>query len=916
MRISNGISAKSTQAGANREIPPMSDWRTSDEQEILRRRARAHAENMRIARIDSAHKLFSSFRVESKSGMTYTVEIRDLCARAFACDCVDFRINGLGTCKHVEAVLRHLEATVPGMFRKALSDPNASPRIDVTPERAAGALRVERNARELPRAWRKLVNAAGIINGSPEDILPRLSEIKDPRLRIARETAAWMEQRRRSAERAARRREYEINVQRGNWPLQETKTPLFPYQREGMLHLAFGERALLADDMGLGKTIQAIAACALLHRLGNARRVLVVTPASLKTEWEEQLRRFTDLPLQLVFGGRRARLAAYMRPPFFTIVNYEQVLADALDINRRLQPDVVVLDEAQRIKNWSTKTAQAVKRLAGRYAFVLTGTPMENRIDELRSIVDFLNPEILGPLFRFNREYYQLDEKGRPSGYRNLDLLRARVAPLLLRRRKIDVETELPERIDRQFFVPMTREQRADYDDHAASAARLGAIAKRRALTPREQDILMRELSMMRMLCDTPFIMDQTDRTCPKLSELKRILEECCADPDVKLIIFSEWERMLLLARDLCKTLGLGYAWHTGSVPQRKRRAEIQAFKSDPNCRVFLSTDSGGVGLNLQNASYVVNCDLPWTPGRLEQRIARAWRKNQSRPVTVINLITENSIESAMLLTLDAKRELAQGLLDGVGDLAKISFRGGRQAMLKRLEQVMSAISTDKASADALRPQATDPAAQFHANCLARLGSALVRIEERFIENAEESLIFAVVESAADVETARRTADAHLTPARMPFEVVTRETADALDRLAKQGMLRLNVRATRSLSPNASPTVAALTAEQVAHVNTLRDLTERRLRAARLLAANGLQEECRAPLGEAVRAAMALRSIRSGWAEPAALEDCLRQPWRRLLGESAENIATWISDQGTSPEIILDWTQSALGMVS
>jgi SNF2 family DNA or RNA helicase len=210
------------------------------------------------------------------------------------------------------------------------------------------------------------------------------------------------------------------------------------------LHLAFTERALLADEMGLGKTIQAIAACSLLHRLGQAVRVLVVTPASLKTEWEEQIQRFTDLPYQLVFGGRAQRLKRYvlagqsvaagilpavepggkMPPytagkmpaatiPFFTIVNYEQMLADALEVNEHLRPDVIVLDEAQRIKNWDTKTTRAIKRLRSRHAFILTGTPIENRLDEIYSLMSFLDPGLLGPLFRFNRQFYDLNEQGR-----------------------------------------------------------------------------------------------------------------------------------------------------------------------------------------------------------------------------------------------------------------------------------------------------------------------------------------------------------------------------------------------------------------------------------------------------------------------------------------------------------------------
>ena len=214
-----------------------------------------------------------------------------------------------------------------------------------------------------------------------------------------------------------------------------------------MLHLVCAERALLADEMGLGKIVQAVAACALLQRLRRVERVLIVTPPSLQGEWEEQIARFTRLPSRILNGTRQERLAGYERSRalFFTIASYESMLADALDVNERLRPDVVILDEAQRIKNWGTKTALAVKRLRGRYAWVLTGTPIENRIDELYSLVSFLEPAVFGPLFRFNREFYEFDERGRPRGYRNLDELRRRIRPLLLRRRKADVQTELPQ---------------------------------------------------------------------------------------------------------------------------------------------------------------------------------------------------------------------------------------------------------------------------------------------------------------------------------------------------------------------------------------------------------------------------------------------------------------------------------------
>ncbi len=309
------------------------------------------------------------------------------------------------------------------------------------------------------------------------------------------------------------------------------KRPLLPYQVEGVLHLAFEERALLADDMGLGKTVQAIAACALLRELRGIERVLVVSPASLKAEWEEQIAAFSDFPATVVFGGPAARRAAYGRRTFFTLCNYEQIVVDRNDILETFRPDVVILDEAQRIKNWQTKTANEVKKLDSRYAFVLTGTPLENRIDEIYSIVQFLNPDLLGPLFRFNREFYELDEKGRPAGYRNLDVLAERVSSVMLRRRKEDVESQLTGRTTKTFFVPMTEAQLDDYEGYEYLARRLAAIAARRPLTPEEFKSLQGNLGCMCMVCDTPYILDGKRRDCPKLEELERLLPDLLDDP-------------------------------------------------------------------------------------------------------------------------------------------------------------------------------------------------------------------------------------------------------------------------------------------------------------------------------------------------------------------------------------------------
>ena len=858
-----------------------------------------------MANLSPEHPVFSEFEVQSSSGLSYRVEIRDLALRQFACTCTDFRINGLGTCKHCEATLLNLKSRQRPAFTAAMKG-SSSLRIDLVPDLAAGRLRIERNLTRLPARLRARFDSDGLqrLDVDPADLFADLVAARLPDLRVSLETKAWLAARDLARDRLLSRREYEAGVAAGRQPQHETLAPLFPYQREGMLHLAFTERALLADKMGLGKTIQAIAACALLHRLGKAQRVLVVTPASLKGEWEEQIRRFTTLALRLVFGSRAVRSGVYREaaPPFFTIANYEQIVADSLEINAHLRPDIVVLDEAQRIKNWSTKTAQAVKRLQSRYAFVLTGTPVENRIDDLRSIVDFLDPALLGPLFRFNRDYYLFDEKGRPAGYQNLARLRDRVRPILLRRRKVDVEKELPSRTDRNLFVKLTPAMRQQYADYEKQVADLVGKSKRRPLTPKEQDLLMIMMNIMRMICDSPGIVkNNNSRDCPKLDELARVLEECLADRDVKAIVFSEWEGMLTRVRHWADEHDIAYAWHTGSVPQNRRRAEITMFREDPDCRLFLSTDSGGVGLNLQCASVVINCDLPWNPAKLEQRIARAWRKNQLKPVTVVNLVAEDTIEHGMLATLADKQDLALGVVDGVGDLSQIKLRRGRQDLLKRLEQIMMPVTN---ATPPLPAPPTDPAAAFAGRLRERFESRVVRCGESWLPGAETPILVAVVQGAAAELRPHLESLLNDTPwrgPRPPLQVIDAATWDALGQMAAAGLVTLHARVTRPLldgqGQGASP---ALSAEQQARCDGLHLQSQRKARAARALAAEDLTEDADQTLRAAALAWAQAKAIVHSWPVPENLADALRLPNDSLWSDRIRPTIQLLSS-GSSP---------------
>lgn len=490
---------------------------------------------------------------------------------------------------------------------------------------------------------------------------------------------------------------------------------------------------------------------------------------------------------------------------------------------------------------------------------MLTGTPLENRIDEVYSIVQYLDPEILGPLFRFNRDFYRLDERGRPEDYQNLEELRRRLQPVMLRRRKADVESQLPGRTVKTFFVPMADEQRLRYEDYRVPASRLMHQAQKRPLTQQEFDRLMQLLACMRMVCDTPAILDPTCRISPKLEELEGVLSDLLAEPGRKVIVFSEWERMLGMVRELAGEMGVECAWHTGSTPQLRRRAEIGRFKRDPACRLFLSTDSGAVGLNLQVASAVINVDLPWNPAKLEQRIARAWRKNQMRAVSVINLVTENSIEHSILHLLGHKQALADGVLDGHGDLAALKMPSGRAAMIERVQAMMEA-------SERVRVRILTPEERLTQAMRSRLGERLLLVEARQDADGKPRLL-AVVDGDADLLAAERAAlvaaEGGATtslPMEISVEVIDRAAWETMRRLAAAGILQMAPGSGRRLHCAEGITPAEPTApDAAARIKDLLTQADRARRMGAVLAAGGFPEEAARELVRALALAGAAK---------------------------------------------------------
>lgn len=733
-RASGDDAEETDETTETKEAKGVSSTPSLAERELAVRRERGASELFTVVPRRGV-RIYGGYEVQSPSSRTYEVVIRALDAPHNGCTCPDLATNLLGSCKHIEAVLHQIRRRAARRLTRLLNEGAPASYLHLRFEPGpAIALRLAPGATAPVRRFAaRCFNADGSLRARAlEAAWPDLQrDAIAAGVEVPREVASFAERAREAGERARQRREVEAEVRRAGREQPGFLATLYPYQVDGVAFLASRGRALLADEMGLGKTAQAIAAMVRLMRKDDVRRTLIVCPASLKRQWQREIERFAGLAkdrVAIVWGPREARRRLYADPPEVLITSYELARTDDREL-AALAPDLLVLDEAQRIKNWRTRTADAIKRIPSRSAFVLTGTPLENRLDDLYSLMQVVDPHLFGPLWRFNDDYTDLDERGKVKGYKNLDKLRRHLAPVLLRRRKEEVELQLPSQIVNRLSVPMTEAQRGIHDDAHEQVGKLLARLKKRPLTPIEERRLMRCFQRMRMSCDAAGLVDGETKGSPKLDELRGLLEEICQAGGHKVVVFSEWERMQQMAAGLCDELGIGYVRLHGSVPADTRGRLIDRFFQDPECQVFFSTDAGGVGLNLQAASHLINLDLPWNPAVLAQRIGRIHRIGQRSSVNVVLMISEASFEERLETSLDGKRALFAA---AVGDDDETDALA-RPSLAARIATLMSgefaaATGRERQQEEALpeppAPQAADDVVALRQ----RLGDALERI--------------------------------------------------------------------------------------------------------------------------------------------------------------------------------------------
>ncbi|MCD6290497.1 MAG: DEAD/DEAH box helicase [Anaerolineae bacterium] len=480
---------------------------------------------------------------------------------------------------------------------------------------------------------------------------------------------------------------------------------LRPYQRYGYSWLDFLRRwgfgACLADDMGLGKTVQTLALLLRDKERGDADGpVLLICPTSVVGNWQREAERFTpDLSIWIHRGSNRLRgeaFAAEAAKHDLVITSYALARRDAETL-QDVQWRGVILDEAQNIKNPSAKQTQAIRRIPARFRIALTGTPVENRLSELWSIMQFLNPGYLGSREHFRKRFaipverYRDEEAARQ--------LRSLVMPFILRRVKTDprVIQDLPEKLEMKVYCNLTEEQASLYE--AVVQNTLSQVEEAEGISRR--GLVLSMLMQLKQICDHPalFLHQTNDRGIPvhelarrsgKLDRLKEMLEEVIAAGD-RALVFTQFAEMgHMLHSYLQQALGCPVLFLHGGTPARQRDQMIARFQSENGPPIFvLSLKAGGTGLNLMRANHVFHFDRWWNPAVEDQATDRAFRIGQTRNVQVHKFVSIGTLEEAIDDLIESKRVLARAIMgSGEGWLTELSTDELRELVTLRRESV------------------------------------------------------------------------------------------------------------------------------------------------------------------------------------------------------------------------------------
>lgn len=480
---------------------------------------------------------------------------------------------------------------------------------------------------------------------------------------------------------------------------------LRPYQAEAVERMVDRGQMLLGMVMGAGKTPTALAAVEQLSEQGDIDRCLVVVPASLKFQWLREIKKFTDSKALVIDGTQedRAKMWRLSIASKYVIVNPETLANDTKLMGRF---DAIVVDEATIIKNRTIKRSRLIKRIGKSIPirFALTGQPIENRPEELFSIMEFVDKTVLGDFKTFDATFIRRDHWGKPIRYVNLDTMFKAMQDVMIRKTFDDIKDQMPNVIRTVIPVPFDNQGASTYRlisadllEQLQTAIRKGGFNLWAHYNGGEdneaQGQIMARLTVLRMLCDNPELIKQSAadwldpntpagssfahditklgwmanvRAAPKLDAvlayIKEVLEE---DPNNKVVLFSFFKKNLRLIQQATAKITDSVLFMGGMSADEKDQAK-EKFAKNKNCRLFLSSDAGGYGVDLPMANYLISYDLPWSSGKLEQREARIIRLSSEFPhVNITTFVMEGSIEERQYEMLQHKKRVNEAFIDG-----------------------------------------------------------------------------------------------------------------------------------------------------------------------------------------------------------------------------------------------------------
>ena len=758
------------------------DGMSLTEWQIALRKQIAQEEHFGISCVDDK-LLPGEYSVKSpKTKQEYKVVYRGAKSEWNYCSCFDFKTAQLGTCKHLEAVKLWIDGNRKARVHKDIP-PYTSVYLKYLPtESKAGdagdarkvCIRIGSDHRkEYLELAQKYFDSNGVML---EDAYQKVEEFAKQAIAISDNFRFYQDAIDFIIDkRETQFRQHILHCYTDEMLDQLLTTPLYPYQKEG-IRFAFAKgRSIIADEMGLGKTIQAIGTAELMRKEKLIQSTLIVCPTSLKYQWKREIERFTGQQVHVIEGLHHKRIRQYQLDVPYKIISYNSACND-IKILGKLETDLFIMDEVQRLKNWNTQISMAMRRVVSQYAVILSGTPLENKLEELYSVMEFADNFCLGPFWKFKTECIVSDETGKVLGYKNLNKVGEMARNRLIRRTKQEVALQMPKRQDKILFVPMTKEQREQHDELRYVVSQIVTKWRRmHFLSEKDRNRLLLCLSQMRMLCDSTYILDQKTRNDTKVDEALNIItslietSDCKSDETgEKVVVFSQWERMTRLIAQELEKREIGFEYLHGGVPSEARGRLITNFADNPDSRVFLSTDAGSTGLNLQSAATIINLDLPWNPAVLEQRIARIYRLGQQRNVQVINLVSAGTIEEQMLDKLRFKSAMFEGVLDNgqdtiflsegskfsqimdtLGEMVEETEKHAEQqvATEETTEQVSTGTDITETSAEALRPQVPTTPKELIAQGASFLSGLAATLKS---PEATEQLVNSLIETDAE----------------------------------------------------------------------------------------------------------------------------------------------------------------------